>query len=107
MRRGLAIFLAINFSIIAFLVYQVWTLLGLLVEDASSDAIHSVEIPAPNSPSIANMPQLIPKILHQTYVNDSIPELWREAQQSCIELHKDYEYKVRHSEKYITLDPKY
>jgi len=94
MRLGLAIFLTINLSIIAFLVYQVSTLLTLLVEDASADAIHSVEVPAPNSPSIANMPQLIPKIIHQTYINESIPEIWREARQSCIELHEDYEYKV-------------
>ena len=94
MRRGLAFFLAINLSLIAFLVYQVSTLLTLLVEDASADAIHSVEIPAPNSPSIANMPQLIPKIIHQTYVNESTPEIWREAQQSCIDLHEDYEYRV-------------
>lgn len=94
MRRGLAVFLTINFSIIAFLVYQVSTLLTLLVEDASADAIHSVEVPAPNSPTIANMPQLIPKIIHQTYINESIPEIWREARQSCIELHEDYEYKV-------------
>ena len=94
MRRGLAFFLAINLSLIAFLIYQVSTLLTLLVEDASADAIHSVEIPAPNSPSIANMPQLIPKIIHQTYVNESTPEIWREAQQSCIDLHEDYEYRV-------------
>lgn len=94
MRRGLAIFLTVNLLIIAFLVRSVFTLLTLLIEDGSADAIHSPEIPAPNSPSIDNMPQLIPKIIHQTYVNDSVPEHWREAQRSCIDLHEDYEYKV-------------
>lgn len=94
MRRGLAIFLTINLLVIAFLVRSVFTLLTLLIEDGSADAIHSPEIPAPNSPLIDNMPQLIPKIIHQTYVNDSVPEHWREAQRSCIELHEDYEYKV-------------
>lgn len=39
-------------------------------------------------------PQLIPKIIHQTYVNDTVPERWREAQKSCVDLHEDYEYKV-------------
>lgn len=95
MRRGLAIFLIINLLGIAFLVRSVFTLLTLLVEDGSADAIHSPEIPAPLSPLIDNMSRLIPKIIHQTYVNESVPELWREAQKSCIDLHKDYEYKVR------------
>lgn len=94
MRRGLAIFLIINLLGIAFLVRSVFTLLTLLVEDGSADAIHSPEIPAPLSPLIENMPRLIPKIIHQTYVNESVPEHWREAQKSCIDLHGDYEYKV-------------
>lgn len=94
MRRGLAIFLIINALVIAFLVRSVFTLLTLLIEDGSADAIHRAEIPAPNSFLIDNLPQLIPKIIHQTYVNDTIPEHWREAQRSCIDLHEDYEYKV-------------
>ena len=94
MRRGLAVFLIINALIVAFLVRSVFTLLTLLIEDGSADAIHSAEIPAPNSPLIENLPQIIPKIIHQTYVNDTIPEHWREAQRSCIDLHEDYEYKV-------------
>lgn len=95
MRRGLAIFLIINALIVTWLVHSVYTLLTLLVEDGSADAIHSAEIPAPNSPLIDNMPQYIPKIIHQTYVNESVPEVWREAQRSCVDLHEDYEYKVR------------
>ena len=95
MRRGLTIFLVINAIIVLFLIRSVYTLLTLLIEDGSEDAIHSAEIPAPNSPLIEDRPQLIPKIIHQTYVNDSVPEHWREAQKSCIDLHTDYEYKVR------------
>lgn len=94
MRRGLAIFLFINALIVTFLVHSVFTLLTLLIEDGSTDAIHSAEIPAPNSPLIDSLPQLIPKIIHQTYINESVPEHWREAQSSCIDLHEDYEYKV-------------
>ena len=94
MRRGLAIFLIINALIIVFLVRSVFTLLTLLVEDGSADAIHSAEIPPPTSPRINDLPQLIPKIIHQTYVNDTVPERWREAQTSCVDLHEDYEYKV-------------
>ena len=94
MRRGLTIFVIFNCLLIAFLIRSVFTLLTLLVEDGSADAIHPAEIPAPNSPLIDERPQLIPKIIHQTYVNDTVPERWREAQKSCIDLHGDYEYKV-------------
>ena len=94
MRRGVAVFIFINALIVTFLVHSVFTLLTLLIEDGSADAIHSAEIPAPNSPNIDNRPQLIPKIIHQTYINESVPEHWREAQKSCVDLHEDYEYKV-------------
>lgn len=95
MRRGLVIFLVVNLLIIAFLVHSVFTLLSLLIEDGANDAIHRAELPAPNSPLIDGRPQLIPKIIHQTYINESVPGHWREAQRSCIDLHEDYEYKVR------------
>ena len=97
MRRGLLVFLVVNLIVVAFLVRSVFTLLTLLVEDASADAIHRAEIPAPGSGLIDTRPQLIPKIIHQTYVNESIPVHWQLAQQSCIDLHSDYEYKVRHT----------
>lgn len=91
MRRGVLVFILVNFLIIAFLVRSVFTLLTLLVEDASQDAIHRDDIPE----SIDGLPQLIPKIIHQTYINESIPPQWVEPQQSCINLHPDYEYMVR------------
>ncbi|KAM0796736.1 nucleotide-diphospho-sugar transferase [Usnea florida] len=92
MRRGLAIFLTINCLIIIFLIRSVFTLLTLLVEDGSADAIHSADIPPPDSPRINDRPQLIPKIIHQTYIDENVPERWREAQKSCVDLHEDYEY---------------
>ena len=94
MRRGLAIFITINCLIIIFLIRSVFTLLTLLVEDGSADAIHSADIPPPDSPRINDRPQLIPKIIHQTYIDENVPERWREAQKSCVDLHEDYEYYV-------------
>ncbi|MCJ1363276.1 hypothetical protein MMC16_002383 [Acarospora aff. strigata] len=94
MRRALLIFLLVNVFIIAFLIHSCFTLLTLLLEDGAKDAIHRAEIPAPNSPLIHGRPQLIPKIIHQTYINESIPEKWLEAQKSCLDLHEDYEYKL-------------
>lgn len=94
MRRGLLVFLVVNLLIVTFLIRSVSTLLSLLLEDAAADAIHRAELPSPNSSLIEQRPQVIPKIIHQTYKNESIPEVWKDAQQSCIDLHPDYEYIV-------------
>ncbi|KAK7531282.1 nucleotide-diphospho-sugar transferase [Phyllosticta citribraziliensis] len=94
MRKGVLIFLVLNILVIGLLVRSVWTLLSLLVVDGSEDRISRAELPAPNSGAISERPQLIPKIIHQTYVNETIPERWVEAQRSCIEQHEDYEYKL-------------
>lgn len=95
MRRGVAIFLITTIAVLGFALHNVWTLLSLLVVDGREDAISRAELPAPNSGAISERPQLIPKIIHQTYVNSSIPDHWKGPQQSCLDLHPDYEYKVR------------
>ena len=97
MRRGTIIFLVINLIVIGFLLNAFSTLISLLFEDGAADAIHRSDIPAPGSDLIENRTQLIPKIIHQTYINASIPVQWKDAQQSCIDLHDDYEYVVRTS----------
>ncbi|KAJ9627134.1 CSG1/SUR1-like protein [Taxawa tesnikishii (nom. ined.)] len=95
MRRAVLLFLVANLVIVAFLIHSVWTLLSLLVVDGSADAISRAELPAPGSGLIDGRPQMIPKIIHQTYINESIPPVWQEAQASCLELHKDdWEYKL-------------
>jgi len=99
MRRGTTIFLVINLLVIGFLINAFSTLISLLFEDGSADAIHRAEIPAPASDLLENRTHLIPKIIHQTYKNSSIPEAWQAAQQSCINLHHDYEYKLWTDEK--------
>ena len=95
MRRGTVIFLVINLIVIGFLLNACSTLISLLFEDGAADAIARAEIPAPGSELIDNRTQLIPKIIHQTYINESIPARWKAGQQSCIDLHEDYEYIVR------------
>jgi len=94
MRRSVLIFLIINFLVIAFLVRSVFTLLTLLTETGDADAITRDEIPALDSTLIDSRPQLIPKIIHQTYINETIPEKWKEPVQQCLEMHADYEYKL-------------
>ena len=94
MRRGTVIFLVINLIVIGFLLNAFSTLISLLFEDGDEDAISRAEVPAPGSHQIDNRMQLIPKIIHQTYINSTIPAQWKAGQQSCIDLHEDYEYKV-------------
>jgi hypothetical protein len=94
-RKGFWAFALINLTIFVFLIHNVWTLLSLLIVDGSSDAISRAELPGPTSELPKGKQVLIPRIIHQTYVNESIPLHWREAQQSCLDLHEDYEYKVR------------
>jgi inositol phosphorylceramide mannosyltransferase catalytic subunit len=93
MRRSLLIFLLGAILLLTFLLHSVSTLVSLLFEDASLDAIPRSEIPSPNSTLLDHLPHLkIPKIIHQTYINESIPAHWVPAQQSCIDVHPDYEY---------------
>ena len=94
MRRGATIFVVVTVLVLGFAVHSVWTLLGLLVATGRKDAILRGELPAPNSGTINDRPQLIPKIIHQTYINASIPAVWQEPQQTCLDLHPDYEYKL-------------
>ncbi|KAH3902173.1 related to Mannosyl phosphorylinositol ceramide synthase CSH1 [Saccharomycodes ludwigii] len=54
------------------------------------DALLDSELnPLPNTPP---KPQLIPKIIHQTYKTEDVPERWKAGQQNCIDLHPDYQY---------------
>jgi mannosyltransferase OCH1-like enzyme len=93
MRRRIVLFVLFNLLTVGYLVCRVWVLITLLFVDGSSDAISRAELPAPDSSAIGDRPQLIPKIIHQTYANESVPEQWRGAQDTCKKLHADYEYK--------------
>lgn len=94
MRRPILVFILVTLLLATFLLHTVSTLLSLLIEDAAADAIQKSELPAPNSTLLSQRPQVVPKIIHQTYKNTTIPAAWRAAQQSCIDLHPDYEYNL-------------
>jgi mannosyltransferase OCH1-like enzyme len=80
MRRGVVLFAICATAIILFLVNSVWTLLTLLVKDGHEDAIAKAELPAIGSKPDSKRTQMIPKIIHQTYINTSIPEVWISTQ---------------------------
>ena len=97
MRRGVLIFIVVTVGILLFAVHTVWTLITLLFVSGSEDAIAKSDLPNPDSVLTPSRRQMIPKIIHQTYINESIPEVWQDAQQSCIDLHTPadgWEYKL-------------
>lgn len=73
-----------------FLAYQLFDLITLLYDDSHQFALLSNELN--NSNYLQSQPQLIPKIIHQTYKTNNVPEIWKEGQQNCIDLNPDYHY---------------
>ncbi|ORY69293.1 hypothetical protein BCR35DRAFT_308092 [Leucosporidium creatinivorum] len=45
-------------------------------------------------PSASTPKPRIPKIIHQTWKTDTLPERWDNVRKQCMELHPDYEYKL-------------
>ncbi|GME66109.1 hypothetical protein GTA08_BOTSDO04291 [Neofusicoccum parvum] len=80
--RPRVLVIALLYSLLA------WSLLHLLKKPVSL-----LLRPTKNFATVHISNSKIPKIIHQTYRNHSIPEHWRPAQQSCVNLHPDYEYK--------------
>ena len=85
MRCGTVAFLAINLLLVGLLLNNFRTLISLLFDGGASDAIIRSEVPAPGSELIDSRLILIPKIIHQTYINESIPDQWKAGQKSCID----------------------
>lgn len=95
MRRAFIYFLVAVAVGLAYGVYSVSTLISLLFEDVSNDLIPKVEIDIDAPEQFSKRPSLVPKIIHQTYKTADIPEKWKRPQKECLDLHPDYEYKVR------------
>lgn len=73
-----------------FLTWQLFDLITLLNDTSSKYAFLPNELN--NAAFYESTPALIPKIIHQTYKTDAIPEEWKEGQRRCKELNPDYEY---------------
>ncbi|CDR42348.1 CYFA0S09e01684g1_1 [Cyberlindnera fabianii] len=90
MKRELQFLIWAHVFIVVVLLYNVFDLMTLLYDDSFADQLTDLDLnPPPGSPE---QPQLIPKILHQTYKDTNVPAKWRGAQQKCIDLHPDYQY---------------
>ncbi|KAK9494304.1 nucleotide-diphospho-sugar transferase [Lipomyces doorenjongii] len=96
MRRHLAIPLGILGLIVVIGVVVTFDYITLLFDPVTDNAI-DFEVPVVDNEShlpVTSNPQLIPKILHQTWKNETVPEMWRAAQESCLKSHADFEYKL-------------
>ena len=90
-RRGPILFVLCVVLVVAILLHRSRLLLGLLFEDGAHNAIYPAAIIAQDAPKGS---PLIPKIIHQTYKNTSLPLMWAEQQKQLLDLHPDYEYMV-------------
>lgn len=94
MRRGTFIIICANIILLTWLVHMFSDLLSILDDRVGKQAITPAEIPHIGESLDPSIRTPIPKIIHQTYKNTTIPVQWRTAQKACIDLHPDYEYKL-------------
>ncbi|KAF5540145.1 glycosyltransferase family 32 [Fusarium mexicanum] len=94
--RKLTVYLILsNLIILGVLIHSIRPLITLLIRNNELFAINfSVDHAA--QPDAFQRPdgKKIPRILHQTAPNSSIPEIWATSQQSCKEAYSDFEYKL-------------
>lgn len=90
MRKELKFLILANVLLVLFLLYYTFDLLTLCIDDTTKDALTDNDIN--KIPIVDESVMIIPKIIHQTYKTEDIPEQWIESQQKCINLHPDYEY---------------
>lgn len=92
MRKPLLLFLLVLSVLLCIATWLVSTMIALLFESGLRYAITPESIHQRTQWPEERRP--IPKILHQTWKNESVPEMWSIAQYSCVDLHPDYQYIV-------------
>src|SRR5579859_752925 len=94
MRRGLLLLVLGVAAVLGGLVYLFSTLIALLFETGLQNAIPTSILSGATTSTTSEDHRPIPKIIHQTWKNETIPEAWSIAQYSCRDLHPDYQYIV-------------
>ncbi|CCF55556.1 hypothetical protein KAFR_0A01170 [Kazachstania africana CBS 2517] len=103
MKKELKYLIYANVILLLSVIYYTFDLLTLIIDDTMDDAFLPSELnnvasnfsttsPGPSGTDNSINDTMIPKIIHQTYKTNDIPEHWKEGQRKCIELHSDYEY---------------
>lgn len=90
MRKELKILILANLSLLSFILYYTFDLLSMCIDDTANYSLTDKEINVSSTEDESKL--IIPKIIHQTYKTDKIPEVWIEGQKKCIDLHPDYKY---------------
>lgn len=90
MRKELKYMIYSHLVILVVLLYLTFDLLTLAIDNVTHASLLHDDLN--NSNSSISTQRLIPKIIHQTYKNTSIPDHWKSGQQNCIDLHPDYQY---------------
>ena len=95
MRKGLLLLVLGVVAVLGGLVYLFSTLIALLFETGLQNAIPpSILSSSWIASTTSEEHRPIPKIIHQTWKNETVPEAWSIAQYSCLDLHPDYQYIV-------------
>ena len=92
MRRPILLLIVTVSVLLGGAVYLVSTLIALLFETGLASAIDPGLLIVRQGWGEDRRP--IPKIIHQTWKNETVPEMWSVAQYSCRDLHPDYQYIV-------------
>lgn len=90
MRKELKYIIWGHIGLIVFLIWCTFDFITLLHDDSFQDALLDVELNPTDG--VIEKPKIIPKIIHQTYKSNQIPEIWKPGQQACVDLHPDYQY---------------
>lgn len=90
MKREIRYLVYFHALVLLVLLYGCFDLLTLVVDDTFQDALTSTDLNPPDSSIMRH--ELIPRIIHQTYKTNDIPQHWKDGQQKCIDLHPDYKY---------------
>ncbi|EPY51215.1 mannosyltransferase [Schizosaccharomyces cryophilus OY26] len=111
-RLKASLFLCFHLFLLVFLVVWFRNAIFMFMDDFQTDTIPSAELQylreeihlasknmsldnlkaAEWLPNVSGHEPLIPKIIHQTWKTDTVPEKWKAAQESCLALHPDYKY---------------
>ncbi|MCJ1439740.1 MAG: hypothetical protein MMC23_000221 [Stictis urceolatum] len=99
MRRSILLSGVIGVCILTFGLWTFSTLIALIFETGELDIVTAEELESnygnltdDKQGFLSSHPPVIPKIIHQTYKNTSVPEPWIEPSSKCKEMHPDYEY---------------
>ncbi|KTW30198.1 hypothetical protein T552_00676 [Pneumocystis carinii B80] len=92
MKRWRLFSVLIGIFMIIILLGKSWFLIALLFENFGLERIPEWSILYPDLYNIDIKKEAIPRIIHQTWKNETIPDKWKEASDKCRKNHPNYEY---------------